>query len=105
MRIDGGVPQAKRDQLFELLGEHVLEHLGLGVDPIPGHPQLLGEEQLDQPVMAQNLEREAATVGGQADTVVGLVFDQAELGQLAHHPRDRAGSDAEPVGQVVGGNR
>ena len=62
MRIDGRVAQARRDQLLELLGEHVLEHLGLGVHAIPGHSELLGEEQLEQPVVAQHLERDPAAL-------------------------------------------
>ena len=37
----------------------MLEHLGLGVHAIPRHPELLGQEQLEQAVVAQHLERDA----------------------------------------------
>ena len=36
----------------------MLEHLGLGMDAVAGHPQRLGEEGLDQPVVADHLERD-----------------------------------------------
>jgi len=35
--IDRGIAQARGDQLLEVLAEHVLEHLGLGVHAVPGH--------------------------------------------------------------------
>ena len=54
--------QARSDQLLELLGEHMLKDLGLGVHTIPGHPELLGEEQLEQPMVAQHLKRDPATL-------------------------------------------
>ena len=57
-----GSPRRAAISSLELLGEHVLEHLGLGVHAIPGHPELLGQEQLDQPVVAQHLERDPATL-------------------------------------------
>ena len=65
MRVDRRVAQSRGDQLLELLGEHVLEHLGLGMHAIPGHPELLSEEQLEQAVMAQHLQRDAPTLVGQ----------------------------------------
>ena len=101
MRVDRRVAQARGDQLLELLGEHVLEHLGLGVHAIPGHPELLGEEQLEQPVMAQHLQRDPATLVGQPHAVIGLMLDDPDLGELAHHPRHRAGRHPEPRGEIV----
>ena len=77
MRVDRRVAQAPGDQLLELLREHVLEHLGLGVHAIPGHPELLGEKQLEQPVMAQHLQRDPPTLVGQPHTVIGLVLERA----------------------------
>ena len=57
MRVERRVAEPRRDQLLELLGEHVLEHLGLGVHAVPWHAQLLGQEQLEQPMVAKHLER------------------------------------------------
>ena len=90
VRVERRVAELGRDQLLELLGDDVLEHLGLGVDAVPGHLQRLGEEQLDQPVVADHLERDPAPVGGQAHAAVGVVLDQAELAEALEHRRDRA---------------
>jgi hypothetical protein len=39
VRIASGIPQLGRDQLLQLLGQDVLEHLGLVVHPVPRHAQ------------------------------------------------------------------
>ena len=57
--IVGGVTELGRDQLLELIGEHVLEHLGLSMDAIPRHPEALDEIELEQPMVAHHLERDA----------------------------------------------
>ena len=101
MRVDRRVAQARRDQLLELLGEHMLEHLGLGMHAIPGHPELLREEQLEQAVMAQHLQRDTAALVGQSHTVIGLMLDDPDLGQLAHHPRHRRRRHPQPRREIV----
>ena len=58
MRVDGGVAELGRDELLELLGEDVLEHLGLVVHAVPRHVERLGEVELEQPVVADDLERQ-----------------------------------------------
>ena len=77
------------DERLELLGEDVLEDLGLGVDAIPRHVERLGEVELEQAVVADDLERHALAVGGQLDALVGHVVDEAELAQALAHPRRR----------------
>ena len=57
MGVVRGIAELRGDHLLQLLGEHVLEHLGLGMHPVPRHPQALDEVQLEQPVMAHHLER------------------------------------------------
>ena len=37
------VAELGRDPLLEVLGQHVLEHLGLLVDPVPRHAEVLGQ--------------------------------------------------------------
>ena len=101
MRVDRRVAQPRGDQLLELLREHVLEHLGLGMHAIPGHPELLGEEQLEQAVMAQHLQRHSPALVGQPHTVIGLMLDDPDLGQLAHHARHRRGRHPEPRSEIV----
>ena len=59
VRVVRGVAELRRDQLLELLGQHVLEHLGLVVHAVPRHAQRLREVQLQQAVVAQHLERDA----------------------------------------------
>ena len=51
MRIVAGLAQFGGDQRLELLGDVVLEHLGLGMDHVVGHAQRLGEVGLDQAVV------------------------------------------------------
>ncbi len=102
MRVDRGVAELGRDQLLELLRERVLEHLCLGVHLVPGHAEALDEEELDEPVVADHLERDPATALREADSVVALVLDEAQLGELAQHPRDRGGAHLEQRGQLGG---
>ena len=95
VRVDRRVAELGGDQLLELLGQRVLEHLGLGVHLVPGHPEALDEEQLDEPVVADHLERDAPPAFGQAYAAIPLVLDEPELRELAQHPRDRGGADLE----------
>ena len=64
---------------FELLREMMLEPLGLGVHLVPGEPQRLHQVQLEQPVVAHDLERDPLARRGQRGAVVALVIDQPEL--------------------------
>ena len=77
VRVDRRIAELGRDERLELLGEDVLEDLGLGVDAIPRHVERLGEVELEQAVVADDLERHALAVGGQLDALVGHVVDQA----------------------------
>ena len=101
VRVDRRVAELRGDQLLELLRERVLEHLGLGVHLVPGHAEALDEEQLDEPVVADHLERDAPAALGEADAAVALVLDEAEGRELAQHPRDGGGADLEQ-GREVG---
>ena len=105
MWIARGIAELGGDELLELLGEHVLEHLGLGVHAVPWHPEGLDEEQLEQAVMAHHLERDPAAVLGQRDPAVRTVLDQAELAEPLDHPRRRRGRHPESLGEGVGAHR
>ena len=98
------VAQLGRDDLLELAGEHVLENLGVGVDPIPRDLEDLRQEELEQAVVADDLERDATAVGGQAHPAIGRVLGEPELVELAHHGRDRAGRYLESLGQSARGH-
>ena len=91
MGIALGIAESLRDPLLELLGDVVLEDLCLVVDAIPGHPQHLGEIGLQQPVVADHLERYTLAALGQQDAPVGLVTDQAHLVHALEHRGHRPG--------------
>ena len=59
VRVVRRVAELRGDQLLELLGEHVLEHLGLVVHAVPRHAERLGQVELEQAVVADDLERDA----------------------------------------------
>jgi hypothetical protein len=63
VRIAGRVAELVGDERLELLGEDVLEHLGLRVDAVPRHAELLGEVELEQPVVAHDLQRDLRPAG------------------------------------------
>ena len=97
VRVEGRIAELRGDQLLQLLGEDVLQHLRLGVDFVPGHAEALHEEELEQPMVADDLERDAGAVLGEADPAVGLVLDETEGRQLGQHPGDRGGADLQPL--------
>ena len=105
VRVAVGIAERGGDPLLEVLADVVLEHLGLVVDLVPGHPEGLGEERLEQPVMADHLEGHPLPRRGQLDAPVGLVADQAELGHPLDHRRHRSRRDAEPLGEGRGPDR
>ena len=105
VRVVRGVPELRGDQLFELLGEHVLKHLGLGVDAIPRHSKALHQVQLEQPVVANHLERHAPSRVGQRHTAVRDVLHIPEFAHPLDHPRRRPGRDPEPFGERVVADR
>ena len=100
-----GCAELGRDQLLELIGEHVLEHLGLVVDAVPGHAEALDQVELEQAVVAHDLERDPPPAVGERDAAVGPVLDQPELAQPLDHARGRCRGDPEALGQRVGGHR
>ena len=105
MRIHHRVAELRRDALGQLVGQHVLEQLGLLVHEVPRHVEHLHQQQLEQAVVAQRAQRHAPPLGGQAHAAVALVLEQPELVEPAQHPGDGAGREAEPLGQRVRGDR
>ena len=68
VRVERRVAELRRDELLELLRDDVLEHLGLGVHLVPAHAEALDEVQLEQAVVADDLEGDAAAAGRSAAT-------------------------------------
>src|SRR3954467_12714863 len=100
--VAGGVAELGRDEVLELLREDVLEHLGLRVDAVPRHAEALGQVELEQAVVADDLERALGPAGGEPDALVGLVGDELQLAELAHHARRRGRRDPEALGERGG---
>ena len=106
MRVHRGMSELGRDQAsFQILREHVLENLRLGVNAVPGHAQGVGQEALEQAVMADHLQGQLAPICGKANPSIGRVRDQPQLAELLQHRRHRSGRDAEPFREGVGRDR
>ena len=101
MRVERRVAELRRDRFLELLGERVLQALRLRVDCVPAEPERFREVELEQPVVAYDLERDAAAGLGQTHAAVALVRDETEPVELAQHPGDGGRLDAEPLGERV----
>jgi hypothetical protein len=101
VRIARRVPQLLGDELLELLGDVVLEDLGLVVDPVPRNPQRLSQIELEQAVVAQDLEGYPPPLLRQLDTAVGNVLDQVEPVQLLHHGGGGRCRHAEPLREGI----
>ena len=89
VRVELRVPQRARDPPLDVLGEVVLQHLRLVVHAVPGHPERLGQECLEQPVVAHHLERHLLPLGGELDAAVAAVTDEPRLVEPLQHRRHR----------------
>ena len=101
VRVMRRIAELGGDQLLELLGEHVLQHLRLRVHTIPRDAEALDQVQLEQPMVAHHLERDASPVVGQRHAAVGRVVDETELAEPFDHARRGRRRDAEPLGDRV----
>ncbi len=78
MRVVRGVAERAVDPRLELVGEDVLEPVGLRMDGLDRDPERLGQVELEQPVMADDLERDPLPGGSQVDAAVGDVLGEPE---------------------------
>ena len=99
------IAELHRYQLLELLGEHVLEDLRFVVHPVPGHAERLGQVQLEQAMVADDLERQLEAAVGELDAVVGRVAREPHLVEPLDHRRSGRGRHAQALGQGGGGHR
>jgi len=88
-------PERAIDARLQLLRDDVLEAIGFVMDVVDVHAQGLGEVQLEQAVMPNDLERDALAGVGEMGATVRLVRQQVERRELLHHRGRRRGSDAE----------
>src|SRR5580765_2796444 len=76
VRVVGREAERPVDSRFELLGDDVLEPVGLVVDRVDVQAQRLREVQLDQPVVADHLDGHALAGLGQPSAAVRLVLGE-----------------------------
>ena len=91
VRVVGGIAERAVDPRLELVGEDVLEPVGLGMDGLDRDPQRLGQVELEQPVMADDLERNPLAGRSQVDAAVRDVLGEPERGELLDHRAHRGG--------------
>src|SRR5215211_1805115 len=87
------------DLRLEAVREMMLEPLGLLVDLVPAEAQRLGEVELEQAVMANDLESDPLARGGQRRTAIRLVCHEPQAGELLEHSRRGRRRDVELGGE------
>jgi len=100
MRVDRREAEHLVHALDQPIRDRVLELFRFLVDLVPAHAENLHQEELDQPVAAQNVESETPPGLRELHTAVGHVVDQTALRQGLAHRRDRAWRDAQIVGDA-----
>ena len=97
VRIALGEAERSVDARLDLLGEVVLEAIRLGVHLVPAEPERLHQVELEQPVVADDLERDPLARRRQRGAVVALVLDQPERREPLEHAGRGRRADAELV--------
>ena len=64
------------DERLERFGESVLEAVCLGVNGVEPELECLGQVELEQPVMTEQLEGDPLAGSGQANAAIELVVDE-----------------------------
>src|SRR5436190_19538695 len=82
VRVVGRVAERTVDLRLQLLGEDVLEPVGLVVDILDVEPEGAREVELEQPVVADHLERDLLAGRGEPDAAIGHVLDESERREL-----------------------
>src|SRR5690242_5268317 len=99
VRIVSGEAERPVDSRLQLLGEDVLEPVGFVMDVVDVKTEGLGQIELEQAVVADDLDRDALTGGCQADALVRSVVDELERGELLDHLARRGCCDPLLAGQ------
>ena len=102
VRVHRRMAEVGVDPVDQPLGGGVLHVLGFLVHLVPGHLQRLGQEQLEQAVPADDLQRQPLAGLGQAGSLVGGIRRQARLGEGLEHAGDRARRDGQRLRQLAG---
>ena len=67
-------------------GDDVLKALGFVVNLIPAVAERFNQEQLNQAVVANDLQGDSLALIGERDPAVGLVLQQIQLGIVENRP-------------------
>ena len=102
MRVDGRIAEGLVDPRLELLREHVLEPVRLGVNLVERHPERVRQVALEQAMVPQHLERAQPPLVGQHHAAVGRPLDEAELGEPLHHRGRGRRADLHALGEGRG---
>src|SRR2546425_2849045 len=97
--------QQLEDALLHPLRDHMLEALRLVVDLVPAVAEHADQKDLQQAVMADQLQGDFAAVRSELLAAVAVVFDQALGRQAGDHLADARRRDAEALRQVPGRDR
>jgi len=97
--IEARVAQVFGDALHEPLRDSVFQPLGLDVHLVPAKAQGLDQKQLEQPVIAHDLQGDALPGGRQPDAAVRLVLDQVGARQLLRHFGRRGSGNFQRIRQ------
>ena len=102
VRIVSGEAEGLVDLSLDDVGQHMLEPVRLVMHDVERHSQRVREVQLEQPVMAKDLEGDEAASLGKSDPPIGRSLDELLLVELLRHRGDRRRRDAEPGRELVG---
>ena len=87
------------DARLELLREDVLELVRLRMDVLDVEPERLRQVELEEPVVADDLDRDPLARGGQREAPVRLELQQLEGRELLRHRAGRGCGDTLPAGE------
>ncbi len=85
MRVVRGIAERAVDLRLQLFGDDVLEPLGFVVNGVDVQAQRLRQVQLQQPVVADDLQRDLLAGAGQRHATIRLVCGETERSELLHH--------------------
>jgi hypothetical protein len=66
------------DERLERFGESVLEAIGLGMNGVEPELERLGQVELEETMVTEQLERDALAVTGQPDAAIELMVHESE---------------------------
>ena len=105
MRVARRLAELGGDVLEQVVGDGVLELLGLVVHLVPAHAELLDEQRLEQAVATHHGAAQAAgPASGQAHAAVAHVLDETVAGETLHHLGHRGRRHRETLGELAGGD-